>query len=141
MGGREGGQWRRRYNRILEELYNEPNIVNVIKPRRLRWAGHVVRTDGNELPKKILWTHPGDQRGRGRPKSRWFDVVEEDARKLGCRSWWVDAQDRGRWRHLLEEAKAPTQGSKADDDDDDDDNDNDYVENKGICKSKVFLGA
>jgi hypothetical protein len=38
----EGGQWQKRYNRELEELYNEPNIVNVIKSSRLRWAGHVV---------------------------------------------------------------------------------------------------
>ena len=42
---REGGQWRKRYNRELEGLYNEPNIVNVIKSSRLKWAGHVVRMD------------------------------------------------------------------------------------------------
>ena len=55
------------YNRELEQLYNEPNIVNVIESSRLRWAGHVVRMDENKLPTKILWTNPGGQRGRGRP--------------------------------------------------------------------------
>jgi hypothetical protein len=35
-------QWPKRYNRKLEELYNEQNTVNVIKSSRLRWAGHVV---------------------------------------------------------------------------------------------------
>ena len=35
-----------------------------------------------------------------------IDEVEEDARKLGCRNWMVAAQDRGHWRHMLEEAKA-----------------------------------
>jgi hypothetical protein len=65
----EGGQWRKRYNKELEELYNEPNTV--IKSNRVRWAGHVVRMDENELPEKILWTNPGGQRGRGRPKSRY----------------------------------------------------------------------
>jgi len=75
----------------------------------------------NELPKNILWSNPGGQRGRGQPKSRGIDGVEEDARKLGCRKWRADVQDRGHWRHLLEKAKAPTQGSRADDDDDDDD--------------------
>jgi len=59
-----------------------------------------------KLPKKILWTNAGGQRRRGRPKSKWIDGVEEDARKLGCRNWPADAQNRGRWRHLLEEAKA-----------------------------------
>jgi len=54
----------------------------------------------------MLWTEPGDQRGRGRPKSRWIDGVDEDARKLGCRNWPADAHDRGRWRHLFEVTKA-----------------------------------
>ena len=65
-----------------------------------------MRMDENELPKKILWINPEGKGGRGRPKSRWTDRVEEDATKLGCRNWLADAQVRGRWRHVLEEAKA-----------------------------------
>jgi hypothetical protein len=49
----------------LEELYNEPNIVKVIKSSGLRWSGQVVRMNDNELPKKILGTNRGGQRGRG----------------------------------------------------------------------------
>jgi hypothetical protein len=37
----------------------------------------------NELPKKMLWTNHGGQRGRGQPKSRWIDGVQEDA-KAAC---------------------------------------------------------
>jgi len=48
-----------RYNRESEELYNEPNIVHVIKFSRLRWECHVVPMDENKLPKKILGTNPG----------------------------------------------------------------------------------
>ena len=44
----EGEQWRRRYNRESEVLYNEPNTFKVVKSSRLRWAGHVVRMDDNE---------------------------------------------------------------------------------------------
>ena len=69
----EGGQWWKRYNRELEELYNEPNIVHIIKSNRLRWVGHVVRMDINGLSEEILWTNRGGDRGRGRPKSRWID--------------------------------------------------------------------
>ena len=76
----ERGQWQKRCNRELEELYNEPNIVNVIKSSRPRWAGHVVRMDENKLPKKISWTNPGGQQGHDRPKSRRTDGVEEDTR-------------------------------------------------------------
>ena len=69
-------------------------------------AGRVVRMDEKELPTKILSTNSGGQRECVRHKSRWIDGVEEDARKLVCRNWQADAQDRGRWRHLLEEGNA-----------------------------------
>jgi hypothetical protein len=69
-------------------------------------GGHFVRTAGNELPKKILGTNPGGQRGRGRPKASWIDGVQEDARQPGSRIWLANIQDRGRWRRLLEEVKA-----------------------------------
>jgi hypothetical protein len=65
-----------------------------------------VQMDDNGLPKKILWANPGYQRGCGRPKSRWIDVVEEDEKELACRNWPVDVRDSGRRRHLLEEATA-----------------------------------
>jgi hypothetical protein len=68
-------QWQKRYNRELEEFYNKPNIVNVIKSSKLRWAGHVVQMDEGEIPKKI-WTNPGGQQEHGRPKSRWIDGVD-----------------------------------------------------------------
>jgi len=55
---------------------------------------------------RLLWTNPGGYRGHGLPKSRWTDGLEDDTMKLGCRNWRADAQDRGRWRHLLKEAKA-----------------------------------
>jgi hypothetical protein len=55
--------------------------------------------------KKILRTNPRSQLGRGRQISRWNDGIEEEARKLGCRNWLADVQDKGPWRHLLEEAK------------------------------------
>ena len=78
-----------------------------------------MRMDENELPKEILWTNRGAQRGRGRPKSRRIVGVEEDARKLGCRNWRAAAQDRGRWRHCLRRPRS-TQGYTADRGDDDD---------------------
>ena len=39
----ESGEWRRLHNEELHSLYRSPNIVRVIKSRRLRWAGHVAR--------------------------------------------------------------------------------------------------
>jgi len=37
------GEWRRFHNEVLNDLYSSPNIVRVIKSRRMRWAGHVAR--------------------------------------------------------------------------------------------------
>jgi hypothetical protein len=102
----ERGQWRKTHNRESDDLYDEPNIVNVTKSNRLRWTGHVARKSENETPKKVTYTNPGGQRGRGRPKSRWTDGVEEDARKAGCGNWLAVDQGRGRRRRVLGEAVA-----------------------------------
>jgi hypothetical protein len=42
------GEWRRLHNEELNDLYSSPNIIRVIKSRRMRWAGHVARMGGKE---------------------------------------------------------------------------------------------
>jgi hypothetical protein len=37
------GEWRKLLNKELSDLYSLPNIVRVVKLRRIRWAGHVAR--------------------------------------------------------------------------------------------------
>jgi hypothetical protein len=39
----EDGSWRKLHNDELHSLYSSPNIVRVIRARRMRWAGHVAR--------------------------------------------------------------------------------------------------
>jgi hypothetical protein len=43
------GEWRRLHNKELYALYSSPNIIGVIKSRRLRWAGHVARMGRGEV--------------------------------------------------------------------------------------------
>ena len=42
------GEWRKLHNEELNDLYCSPNIVRVIKSRRMRWAGYVARMGGGE---------------------------------------------------------------------------------------------
>ena len=54
----ENGEWRRLHNEELRSLYRSPNIVRVIKSRRLRWAGHVTRMEEGRSAFKILTGKP-----------------------------------------------------------------------------------
>jgi len=42
------GEWRKLHNEELNDLYSSPNIVRVIKSRRMSWAGHVAHIGGEE---------------------------------------------------------------------------------------------
>ena len=56
------GEWRRLHNEELNDLYSLPNIVRVVKSRRMRWAGHVARMGRIEVCTGCWW---GSLRERG----------------------------------------------------------------------------
>ena len=62
-------------------LYRSPNIVRVIKSRRLRWAGHVARKEEGRSAFKILTGKPTGKRPLGRPRRRWEDNRRMNNRK------------------------------------------------------------
>lgn len=99
------GDWRRRYNEELKNLYHEPNIVAVAKSNRLRWAGHVLRMDPSETTHKIFNARSYDEKSRGRPRMTWISNIEEDLRKLGAsNNYQTNARNREYWRNLTREA-------------------------------------
>ena len=65
------GEWRRLHNEEPNSLYRSPNIVRMIKYRRLRWAGHVARIEEGRSVFKTLAGKPTGKRPLGRPRSRW----------------------------------------------------------------------
>jgi len=78
--------------------------VEVIKIRRLGWAGHIIRMEEERIPKKVLNGNFYTTRPVGRPRTRWADVVQKDA--LRIRGWRRRAGNRDEWRRLMREAKA-----------------------------------
>jgi hypothetical protein len=64
----EDGSWRKLHNDELHNLYSSPNIVRMIKSRRMRWAGHVARMGEGRGVYRVLFLRPESKRPLGRPR-------------------------------------------------------------------------
>jgi len=97
------GEWRRMHNEGLNDLYSSPNIVRVIKSRRMRRAGHVTRMGEERGVYRVLVGKPEGRRPLGRPRLRWVDNIRVDLQDVGCgyMDWIGLDQDRDRWRTLV----------------------------------------
>jgi len=64
------GKWRKLHNEELSDLHSLPNIVRVVKSRRMRWAGHVARMGEGRGVYRVLVGKPEGKRPMGRPRRR-----------------------------------------------------------------------
>ena len=84
------GEWRRLHNEELNDLYSSPNIVRLIKSRRMRWAGHVARMGGRG-------GRIGSWSGNRRERDHWGDSGVDGWIILG----WISRRwDVGMWTGL-----------------------------------------
>jgi len=97
------GEWRILHNEELNDLYSSPNIVQVIKSRRMRWAGHVARMGEEMGVYRVLVGKPERRSPLGRPRRRWVNNIRMDLQEVGYvyMDWIGLAQDRDRWRTLV----------------------------------------
>jgi hypothetical protein len=72
----------RLHKKELYALYSSPNIIRVIKSRRLRWAGHVARMGKRRGAYRALVGIPEGRRPLGRPRHRWEDNIKMDLREV-----------------------------------------------------------
>ena len=91
------------YNNELNDLYSSPNIVRVIKSRRMRWTGHVARMGEEREVYRDLVGKPEGRRPLGRPRRRGVDIIKMELQEVGCgyMDWIGLAQDRDRWLTLV----------------------------------------
>jgi hypothetical protein len=92
----EDGSWRKLHTDEFRSLYSSPYIVRVIKSRRMRWAGHVVRMGEGRGVYRVLVGRPEGERPLGRPRRRWEDNIKLHLRErvINVANWVQLAQDR-----------------------------------------------
>ena len=99
------GELRKLHKEELSDPYSLPNIVRVVKSRRMRWAGHVACMGEGRGVHRVLVRKSEGRRPLGRPRSRWEDKIKTDLQEVEV-GWdfgdWMElAEDRDRWRALV----------------------------------------
>ena len=101
----DDGYWRIKTNQEINDILEGQNIIGFIKKQRLNWLGHVERMTEDNTVQKIKRWKPMSKRPIGRPKIRWEDDVLEDIKSMKVRNWKNVAQNRDRWKKVVEQAR------------------------------------
>ena len=92
------GEWRKLHNEDPNDLYCSPNIVRVVKSRRMGWAGHLARRGERSGVYRVLVGEPEGKRTLGRPRRRWEDNIKMDLQEVrpplwsSGQSFWLQIQ-------------------------------------------------
>jgi hypothetical protein len=76
-----------------------------IKKQRLSWLRHIIHMTEENIEQKIKRWKPMSKRQIGSPKTRWEDDILGDIRRMNVNNWKKVAQDRGRWKEVVEQVR------------------------------------
>jgi hypothetical protein len=96
-------EWRRLHTGKLKGLYSSPNIVSVIKLRRMTWSGHIVCMGKRRGVYRILVGKPEGKKPLIRSRHRQEDTFKNDLQEVGCGGIGLDQSGAGRdrWQALV----------------------------------------
>jgi hypothetical protein len=92
------GAWRKLHNEELRGFYSSPNIIRIMKSRRMRWAGHVARMGEKRNAYRLLL----GKKPLRRTRRRWVDNMDLLEVGWGGVDWICLAQDRDKWRAIVD---------------------------------------
>jgi hypothetical protein len=96
------GEWRKLNKEELNELYSSPNIVRVIKSRRIRWVEHVACRRERGGLYRVFVGKPEGKRSLGRPRLIWEDNIKMDLHEVGSGGMdWIELARIGTGEGLL----------------------------------------
>ena len=76
-------EWRKLHKEELRDLFSIPNIVRMVKSRKMRLAGHVARMGEGRGVHRFLVGKPEGKWPLGRPRRRWEDNIKMDLQEVG----------------------------------------------------------
>ena len=96
-------KWRKLDKEELNDLNSSPNIVRVIRSRRIKWTEHVARMGKKRGVYRVLVGKPEGKRPLGRARRRWKDNIKMDLQEVGCGciDWIELAHNSDRWQTLV----------------------------------------
>ena len=86
-------------NERIRETTKVGEISKKVQESRLKWYGHVLRREDENVGKRVMAMEVPGKRRRGRPKRRWLESIRNDLSKRELSG--EDAQDRAKWRRLI----------------------------------------
>ena len=77
------GDWRKLHNEELNDYYSLLHIMQMVKMRGMRWAGHVVHMEERRDAYRVLMGKPEEKRPLGRLRHTWEDNIKMDLQEVG----------------------------------------------------------